>query len=672
MENRNQTTASRSKRPGRVALVLTLLFAFVLVLVGGAFLFVRFGLEGKQVVSMIAGGIESSTGKKVSFASADLEWLSLDSARITVSDLEVRDNPGLKQVLSVPKIELRVTLMPILAGTLHFDYITITSPLIVVPRPSIFHPPEKMAPPPAPKVYPVVKRLEIHGGRIVFGESIEEAETSKTFFSEIQLIADDLAPRGAKDFQLSGKAVSYNKTGMFSIKGKVDATPVLDREWRGRVDAKITDLPVSVILGLIADLHIEIPVSEGLVNASVELDGSAEQFAANGELTLSNAILLPGKLFANPAPVTKASARFTARRDGELLTVDVPDLTIPGMSFGVEIKISELSSQQPGVSVSVKKADLDLQKLFPFIPQKLLKDEDRERLIEAGLSGHLMIIGGAWAGKLSDLYNLQGAGSALLLDAYADRISGFIPGFGLPVTDATGRIRISNDEILFKGISLTLGSSPIVLNGFIGDLSGSARADLFVSMNAQAQDLKPILEFRPVAANISPWLSKISDFHGGLSITLDIKGSLKNPNLKGRLDLDEFQCRVVGLPLPLRKVSGSLRFRGTGVSFSSIKGTIGDSPAEIGGSFSPDGMNIAGDLKLLPSDIRKLGFLPGDWTISGTIPAHLSLKGNNAATNFSVGIDLKSNSLVIGKYLRKNTGTLFTVEASGTASPDGV
>lgn len=672
MKNRSETPALRSKWPRRVAALIILLLVAALLIVGGGFLFVRFGLEGKQVVSIITGGIESSTGKSVSFSSADLEWLSLDSARISVSNLEVRDNPESKPNLSVPKIDLRVSLMPLLKGTLHFDYITVDNPTLVVPRPSMFHPREKMAPPPAPKVYPVVKRLEIRDGRIVLGESGGENSPIKTYFSDVTVTADDLTPGGAEEFQVTGKAVSYNRTGSFSINGKVDSTPVLDSEWKGRVITTISDFPVSVLIGFIADLNIDIPVSEGLVNATVDLNGSSRQFAANGEITLSNGILLPGKLFTNPAPVNRASARFSAQRDGDTLTIQVPGISIPGMSLSVEIKISELSSERPVVSVSVKKADLDLQKLFPFIPQKLLNEEDRDRLIEAGLSGHLRILGGAWEGRLADLTNLQSAGTALLLDAYADRISGFIPGFGLPLTNATGRIRLSNDEILFNGISLTLGTSPIVLNGFIAELSRSARADLFVSMNAQAQDLRPLLEYRPVAENISPWISKISDFHGGLSITLDIKGSLKNPSLKGRLVLEEFQCRVAGLALPLRKINGSLRFRGTGASFAGMKGVIGDSQVEISGSFSPEEMSVTGDVKLLPSDFKKLGLFPADWSISGIIPATLSVKGKNASANFSSAIDLKSNSFVIGKYLRKNPGTPLTIEASGSVNRDGV
>lgn len=644
----------------------------MLMLVAGVFLFVRFGLEGSQLVSIVAGGIESSTGKKVSFSSAELEWLSLDSARISISDLQVSETPQAKAFLSIPKIEFRVTLRPILKGTLQFDDITVISPVLVVPRQSLSHPPGQIAPPPAPKLYPVVKHLELRDGRIVFGDAAEEPGPNSPFLSDIQVTADELTPSGAKDFQITGKAISHNKTGAFSVNGKVDATPAFGGDWKGRVTAHITDFPTSVLIGLMADLHIDLPISEGLINASAELDGGARNFTASGELNFSNGMILPGKLFANPAPIIKASTKFTAQRKEDVLTIDIPEISIPGMTFGVEIKISELSSQQPSISVGVKRADLDLQKLFPLIPQKLLKEEDREHLIEAGLSGHLMILGGAWAGKFSDLTSLQSAGAGLFLDAYLDRCSGFIPGLGIPLTNATGRIRISNDELLFKGISLTLGTSPIVLNGFIADLRGSPRSDLFVSMTAQAQDLKPILEYRSVAAYVSPWISRISDFQGGLSMTLDIKGSLENPNLKGKLELEDFQCRVAGFGLPLRKINGSLRFRGTGVTFSSVKGVIGDSPAEINGSFSPESMHVTGDMKLLPTDLKKLNAFGGDWNISGAIPASISAKGTTGSFNFSAGLDLKANSVIISRFLRKQPGTPLKVEASGSVNPDGV
>ncbi len=191
-------------------------------------------------------------------------------------------------------------------------------------------------------------------------------------------------------------------------------------------------------------------------------------------------------------------------------------------------------------------------------------------------------------------------------------------------------------------------------------------------MTAQAQDLKPILEYPGVAAHVSPWISRISDFQGGLSITLDIKGSLDNPNLKGKVELEDFQCRVAGFGLPLRKINGSMRFRGTGVTFSSVKGAIGDSAAEISGSFSPEGMHITGDMKLLPTDLKKLNAFGGDWSMSGAIPASISAKGTTGSFNFVAGVDLKANSVTIGRFLRKQPGTPLKVEASGSVNSDGV
>ncbi len=168
-----------------------------------------------------------------------------------------------------------------------------------------------------------MKHLELRDGRVVFSDSVEEPGPNSPFLSEIQIIANELTPDGAKDFQVSGKAVSHNKTGAFSVNGKVDATPAFGGDWKGRVTANITDFPTSVLIGLMADLHIDLPISEGLINASAELDGGARDFKASGELNFSNGMILPGKLFASPAPIVKASTKFTAQRVGDILTIDV-------------------------------------------------------------------------------------------------------------------------------------------------------------------------------------------------------------------------------------------------------------------------------------------------------------------------------------------------------------
>jgi hypothetical protein len=650
-----------------------------MIAVAGALVYVRFGLEGSQLVAFIAQRIETATGKRITFASADLVWTSWDSARIRVSKLDVRENVESKPLGYAGDLQVSVSLLPVLSGKLYFDEITIDKPVIMIEPPRLFGGGGKSTPPSpqpeqkqtraeshTPMLYPVVKRLEIKDARA------DITGSERTVLSDIQISAVDASPHGVKNFAAVGKIPAQNKTGTFTVSGQVDETPAFGGELKGKVNAAITELPVSAVVGFLSDLKLDLPIAEGSISLSAEINGRTTNFYANGEVLLQNGMILPGRLYRQPAPIMKASAKLTAIREGENLTVDLSDISIPGLNVGVEIKIGGLSSEQPSISVSLKKADLDLQKLFPFIPQGLLQEEDRERLKEAGLSGHLAVLGGAWSGRLSDLFDWHAIEGGLLLDAYMDNVSGFVPGLGLPLSSATGRIKISNDEMRFEGISLILGTSPIVLNGFVTDLRGSPRSDLFLSMIAQADDLKPILECRPVVSRLPQWLSRVSDIRGGIKIDLDVKGKLSKPDLQGRLNLDDFQFRIPGFNLPIRKVTGSVRFRSTGASFTSLKGSIGDSPVDISGNLSPEGMAINGDLKLAQSDVKKLNLLPAEWSVSGTVPLNMSLKGKAAAINYSGQMDLKQNVVVLGTQIKKRSGVPMNLEASGVWNSEGI
>ena len=95
-----------------------------------------------------------------------------------------------------------------------------------------------------------------------------------------------------------------------------------------------------------------------------------------------------------------------------------------------------------------------------------------------------------------------------------------------------------------------------------------------------------------------------------MAVTLDLKGNLSHPNIKGRVVLDDFQCRFSGLPLPIKKINGTLRFRTSGVTFSAVKGMIGESATEVSGEIFPGKMDVSGQLKMAPNDLKKLNLMP--------------------------------------------------------------
>jgi hypothetical protein len=516
---------------------------------------------------------------------------------------------------------------------------------------------------------PVVERLEISQAQVVLGSPDNPGTAPTKLLSNIEVTGTHLTPFGASNFSIRGVAPARDRDGSFQITGAATGTPLTAGDWNGDVRALFSDFPVQTIRAVAMQFGPDLPISEGLLNLDVSIKGEPKHFDLTCDAGLSKLAVAPGRVFLRKVPVGSARFRGTANRSGDTLLVSLSEIAVPGLALAVDAKVTQLGSPEAMLTVTLKKADLELSSVFPFIPLNLLRPEDRERLKEAGLMGHIVLTGGQWSGKLADFLERFNQGT-ILLDALLDKVSGFIPGVGLRVANATGQIRYSADEVLFRNVSLAVGASPIVLNGWIQNLQTKPKIDLFVNMKVQAQDLKPLLESPLFKQRLEPWMGFVSEPSGTIALTLDIKGDLYRPDMKGRLQVDDFGCRVQGLPLPVKKLAGTMNFRRTGVVFSEVKAMVGESPVELNGSLSPDLVEINAEGKINPADVK--AWLPNSWGLSGYVPVSVSVKGKHPAMNLYVSADLKGNALRAGSYIDKKPGTPLRIEASGTKDAQGI
>ncbi len=445
-----------------MAALLLLVMGFVF-LCAGILVFIRVGLSGDAVASIAVHRLGRSIDKSISFSSAKLSWLSLERARISLNDLKVREMPGAPLLLNVPKVVIEISALPFLSGSLQINRLELFQSTIFLPEIrqgasaltiSDWHAP-------AFRLYPVIRRLELLQGRVVLGNSLGNRYVEKVLFSKIQLSVRNLTIRGAEDLAIKGIATSGERAGLFDVSGRVDSTPFKGGEWRGHVRVRMSACPILPFCALAAYTRYDLPFSAGILSGTAEITGRTPAFKVKGNLALYQAVLLPGRTFRGKAPVAKAALKFSLKRLNDNLHIDVSEAMLPGLSLSGRATIGGLSTTDPALGIALRKADLDLQKFFPFIPLNLMRKEDRERLVAAGLKGHLLVTGGAWTGRVSDLFRERNWGGSLTVDAYLDNISGFVPVIGVPVWGATGRMRLNANEMLFKGVSLTVGSSPI-------------------------------------------------------------------------------------------------------------------------------------------------------------------------------------------------------------------
>ena len=166
-------------------------------------------------------------------------------------------------------------------------------------------------------------------------------------------------------------------------------------------------------------------------------------------------------------------------------------------------------------------------------------------------------------------------------------------------------------------------------------------------MKAQASDVLNVLTSKAWGERFDPYLKWIQEPGGSVSVTMDLKGDLEKPTMKGQIDLDEFGFKTESAASPIRKVSGRLRFRPSSISTSTIKGFLGDSPFELKGTFSDKESHASIDMKLNGADLRKLYFHNSGWSIAGIAPLTVNIKGRFPEIGFSGNLDLKN--LIVAK-----------------------
>ncbi|MBM3299180.1 MAG: DUF748 domain-containing protein, partial [Deltaproteobacteria bacterium] len=673
--NQNSASHFRSAFLKRILKGILLVFLGLLVIFGGLLAYVRFGLEGRSVARLVVPRLETALGKRIWYSSAHLSWPSMKTGRIAFTDMNVTEPDNSTPLLRIPHAVFEVSLASVWRGKLIVSLAEFSGPLLTLRRDrhaAIGGQQDGTDGFPLVLASTEVNELRIRGGHVAFVDPEGKYQSDEAVFSEITCTAKDVFAKGASDLELQGTVASRATKGLFQVSGSVDLSGSTPSEWLGQVQVRARNCPVPTMRAIVSYFGPELPISNGTLDFTGYVSNSGGGLEAKGELRAARVVLARNGWFLHDVKLETAEAAFAAVFSKDSVQIIIAGAELPGLSVSVEARIGNLSHDDPTVTVAVTNAELDLEKIFPILPLKLMTMEDRRRLLEAGLKGRVQITGGAWTGKLSDFSSGLGLQGTLGMEVLLDKVSGFVPRLGLPVEHASGQVKVKGDEILFKGISLTLGSSPIVLNGWITDLRNSPRTDLFISMDAQAQDLRPILENKAVAASLRPWIGRIIDPSGRVIATLDLKGNLRRPAMKGKIDLRDFQCAVEGFGLPVKKVNGSMRFRTTGVTFSQIEGVIGTSLVSLHGNLAPDNVEISGEAKTNSSDLKKLKIFPSGLVVTGNIPLSISVKGKTSSVNFSANADLRANSVEYGHIINKKAGVPCRVEAAGSSNLERV
>lgn len=666
-------------KSGKLVRLCLFVVAASVFLLAGVLVYVRTSLPGDRVAHIAIRHLEASLGQRIVFSAAHFSWLSATRARLVIADLALAQRDQDTAYLTIAECIVELDVVPLFTGALVMDRVSLTRPTVFLSSGNEGSPKGNREAASSPITrfsrfaYPRVKHLDVAGGRLVLRNQWKNQQSEASLLEGIDLSASDLSPSGFTAFALRGRTAQDFSPGAFEINGRIDSRPLGRGHWDGNLTARARRCPILPFVTLASHFGFHVPLVQGECDLDIKAALNRGSWEFTGGLAVNQAIFPSGRFFLRPTTVENARLEFRGVFREDALQLDVTRLVLPGMRVAADLAADRILSTDPVIALTVTNAELNLEKLFPIIPLNLIGPEDRRHLARAGLKGRIELTDAKWSGRASHLTEGEFPLEKLVLSAHLKDVSGFVPKAGLQISEASGAVRISENLLSFKDFSLVLGGSPIELRGSVSALqSGMPQIDLFVSLTAEAEDLIPILTNRFVSRQLPPWFKQVHEPSGSISVSLDLKGDLGRPSLRGRIDLDGFGCTLGEFPLPLAGVNGSVMFRGSAVRLANLRGRIGSTETEATGDLSHKNISFAAAARVAPADMKKLKWWPSGWKLSGTVPMNVSLSGNPADWQFTARADLKANQLSIGSVIRKKPGKPLTVEAGGHRGPKGV
>ncbi len=654
----------------KAAALVTVMLIFV---AAGVFCCVRIALTGTQAAHVLLSRFEAATMMSVSFSSAELSWPSPLRMKLILHHVAAHTAGNIPKRVRIPTVELTIDLSHALIGIFYIEKAVFERPDLFLGERSASHArtDTSAGAAAASLLRPMIARLESTGGRIFVVDPSQEEKKASPVISEVQILGEHLTFTGIQTFEARGVFKQDDLAAPIRIAGSYANASYGGDAFTFNLEMQGKEIPIDAVQRLVSPFHLPLSLAHGFADLSIQARGARDAWTARTNLGLKS-VSLGHNVLASQVTIDKAKLDIHLVRDKDSLTILGRQLSLPGITMSLSVAIKEFSGSDPQLQIEIPRADIELDRLFPLLPLKLLSNEDREHLVRAGLQGHAVIQGLSWSGPYSELNLKSSLLGRLKLLGNLDKVSGFLPGVGLPITNATGEIKLGEDDVYFKGISFALGNSPIVLNGGISQVRSSPNIDLFLSVKAEAQDFQPLVQNMTGIERAAKYLDHLSELSGGVSVTLSLKGPLAKPEAKGVIVLDNFECKVAWLPLPLKKVMGKVRFRSAGITIPEIKGTIGASPFVVRGNYTDQAVDGSLEINIQGSDLKRVEGFPKACNLSGGIFCKALIKGSPTEINYQACLDLRAAALSVGQIIEKKAGTALRVEAVGTRDAAGI
>jgi uncharacterized protein involved in outer membrane biogenesis len=417
-----------------------------------------------QLISLL----QKQLNRQVRLGDSQFSWMF--GPEFAFKDLYVQERNSTQEFLSANRITFRLALLPLLQKKIELREIVVDGARLTLSRDEqgILNI-DDLLKPSADNYDLQVRGLRVRNGTLFWHDQATDETCTKLTISGINLSLDKLI-RGKKCTFKLGATLEGSSPGSIQTSGTVKLPKTGELLHQSDVNAKIelNQLEYGRFWPYVGE-YVPFPSPGGTLSLNLTLKGRWQNLQAKGLLKARNPVVNWPKVFHGSVAPKQLQLSVDMNWTPTLLDMSAVQLSLDGFDIKGMVKLSDLNSNDPLITVKAASESFDYARVKSYIPFGIIADDTADFIEHKIRGGIFKLTTGTLNGRISQLarFGIGDNANALYISGTADKAS-IQYGEKTPTfRQIRGTLEMKGRNFNLIGMSGSFGGSPFTLEGSI-------------------------------------------------------------------------------------------------------------------------------------------------------------------------------------------------------------
>lgn len=427
-------------------------------------------LDLNSYKSQLTETLQKQLNRKVSLGNASFSWLLGPSFKF--SDMSVYERDSVAECFSARTVSFRLALLPLLNKKIELRGIELEGVRATLLRNKQGKLNIEDLLQPATSAYDLqIKGIKIHNGSLYWRDQSTTGTTTYLNLTDINLNLDK-PRRGKKSSFKLGATLEGSSPGGITASGTIKLPKTGELFTASDIDAKLNLNQIEYWrFWPYLERYIPFKSPGGTISLNLTAKGRWQNLQAKATVLVQNAEIVWPKVFHTSVAPKQAQLTVNLKWSPVLLDMTQLQLSLDGFSIKGAVRLSELNSKDPAISVKAVSESFNYLKVKSYIPFGIIAD-DAAYFIEHRIRGGVFKLNtGTLNGRFSQLahFSVGDNASALYIEGTAEQASIQYGEKSPTFRNIKGNLEMKGKHFYLHGMSGSFGNAPFTLEGKITD-----------------------------------------------------------------------------------------------------------------------------------------------------------------------------------------------------------